>query len=156
MKPDTDRADAHEAERLLRALLRERHVGVLATQSGGQPYASLVAFVADDTMRHLLFATPRPTRKFANLEAEPRVAMLIDSRGNEPEDLHRAAGATAVGSARELTGEERAQAAERFLARHPHMAEFLASPSTAIICVTVDTWFVVRRFQTVTELHMGP
>jgi len=156
MSPRADRSDAHEAERVLRALLAERHVGVLATQSGGQPYASLVAFVADDEMRHLLFATPRPTRKFANLEAEPRVAMLIDSRGNEPEDLHRAAGATAVGSARELTGEERARAAERFRARHPHMAEFVASPSTALICVSVDTRSVVRRFQTVTELHLCP
>lgn len=102
MRREADQAESHEAERVLRALLSERHVGVLATQSGGQPYASLVAFVADDEMRHLLFATPRPTRKFANLEAEPRVAMLIDSRGNEPEDLHRAAGATAVGSGASL------------------------------------------------------
>jgi len=161
MKPpeDTPRGGPvaeREAERVLAALLADERLGVLSTHHDGQPYASLVAFVADETMRHLLFATPRPTRKFANLAADPRVAMLIDSSRNSTADISRASAATAVGSARELTGDERATAADRFAARHPYMADFVGSPSTALLCIEVETWFVVRRFQHVTELHLRP
>lgn len=143
-----------EAKRILRELLANERLGVLSTHHAGAPYASLVAFVASEDLTRILFATPRATRKFANIEADPRVAMLIDNARNVPVDFERAAAATATGEATELRGDERAEAAERFGDAHPHLRGFVDSPSTALLCVEVDSYYVVRRFQHVTELHL--
>ena len=138
----------------LRDLFARQRLGVLATQAPGHPYASLVAVCADDELRHLYFVTPRATRKFHYLEAQPDVAMLVDSRSEDDLDFHGAVAATAVGSARELTGEERAERLEAFLLRRPQLREFAKSPTTALVELTVRTYYVVTRFQNVTELHL--
>lgn len=142
-----------EAERVLRGLLEAQRLAALCTHAEGAPYGSLVAFAADDELNALLFATPRATRKFANILSDPRVAMLIDNARAYPVDFEDAAAATAVGEARELGGDERADAVERFCAAHPHLREFVESPSTALLRVDVKRYYVVRRFQHVTELH---
>ena len=60
----------------LRELFESQNLGVLATHHSGQPYASLVAFYATEDLRHLFFVTPKATRKFENLKADSRVALL--------------------------------------------------------------------------------
>ena len=64
----------------LKALLESQKLAVLATHREGQPYGSLVSFVATEDMKQILFATTRSTRKYANLTADDRVAMVIDNR----------------------------------------------------------------------------
>jgi len=150
----TSEASHAEARRVLQKLLGAERLGVLSTHHAGAPYASLVAFVASDDLKRILFATPRATRKFANIEADPRVAMLIDNARTLPLDFEDAAAATATGQAVELTDDERAEAAERFARVHPHLRDFVESPSTALLCVEVASYYIVRRFQHVTELHL--
>jgi heme iron utilization protein len=139
---------------LLRELFARQSLGVLATNGPEYPYASLVAVRASDDLRHLYFSTTRATRKFRFLSAEPRVAMLVDSRSADDLDFHGAVAATAVGTARELEGDERAAQLGAFLARHPHLRPFAGSPTSALVELAVDTYFIVSRFQNVTELHM--
>lgn len=139
---------------LLRELLVSQRLGVLATHGESGPYASLVAFAADDDLRRLTFATTRATRKYQFLTAEPRVAMLIDSRSDADLDFHRAIAVTAVGPVAELEGHDRDEACARLVGRHPHLAGFAAAPTTALLALGVETYYVVRRFQTVTELHV--
>jgi len=146
--------ERHVTLGLLRDLLSRQRLGVLATHGAGGPYASLVAFAADDHLRHLTFATTRATRKYRYLTEEPRVAMLVDSRSDDDLDFHGATAATAVGPVAELEGEVRDEARARFVERHPHLAGFVAAPTTALLALDVETYYVVRRFQTVTELHM--
>ncbi len=138
----------------LRELFARQRLGVLATQGPGHPYASLVAVRAADDLRHLYFTTTRATRKFHYLREHPEVAMLVDSRSDEDLDFHGAVAATAVGRARELDGEERAVQLDAFLRRHPHLRAFASAPTSALVEMTVDTYYVVSRFQNVTELHM--
>lgn len=139
----------------LRELLARERLGVLATHGPEYPYASLVGVRVSRDLRRLYFITPRATRKFAFLTADPKVAMLIDSREDGERDLHDAAAATAVGSARELAGEEREAQLRPFVERHPQLATFATSPSTALVELAVDTWYLVRRFQNVTEIYPG-
>ena len=93
---------------VLRDLFARQRLGVLATHGPEHPYASLVAVVASDDLRHLYFTTTRATRKFHFLTSRPHVAMLVDSRSDDDLDFHGAVAATAVGTARELDGDERA------------------------------------------------
>jgi nitroimidazol reductase NimA-like FMN-containing flavoprotein (pyridoxamine 5'-phosphate oxidase superfamily) len=140
---------------LLRELFVRQRLGVLATHGEEHPYASLVAVRAADDLRHLYFSTTRATRKFQFLSAEPRVAMLVDSRSDDDLDFHGAVAATAVGTARELEGEERTEQLGAFLRRHPHLRPFASAPTSALVELTVETYYIVSRFQNVTELHLG-
>ena len=146
----------HSAEpyELLRELFAGQRLGVLATQAPEHPYASLVAVCAGEDLRHLYFTTTRATRKFRFLSAEPRVALLVDSRSDDDLDFHGAVAATAVGTTRELFGEERAERLVEYLRRHPHLRPFASAPTSALIDLAVDTYYIVNRFQNVTELHL--
>jgi uncharacterized protein YhbP (UPF0306 family) len=140
----------------LSELLENQRLAVLSTRNGEQPYSNLICFVASDDLRNILFATTRSTRKYANLMHEARVALLVDNRSNDPADTFRALAVTALGVARELEGTEAEQARETYVARHPHLEEFVSSPSTALLRLDVEKYILVRRFQDVTELRVSP
>jgi nitroimidazol reductase NimA-like FMN-containing flavoprotein (pyridoxamine 5'-phosphate oxidase superfamily) len=144
-----------ETRHLLKELLTSQRFAVLATQSEAGPYASLIAFWAPGDLSHVVFATMRATRKFNYLVTHPRVALLFDSRSNRDADVREAVAVTATGTARELTDEgDRAAASRQFLAKHPQLGSFVASPGCAFVSVVVDTYYAVTHFQSVVELHM--
>lgn len=130
----------------VRGLLATEIFAALATHGDGQSYGSLVAFAASPDLRRLAFATLRASRKFANLEAEPRVALLIDNRTNRANDLHEAIATTATGPAVAVEGAERAALQARLVERHPALAAFVTSPDCAIVRVDVEEYHTVTRF----------
>ena len=140
---------------VLRKLLTSRYVGVLSTVSvQGQPYPNLVAYAFADDLSQLVFATPKATRKYANLRNSNRVAMLIDNRTNDITDIREAAAATAIGSARELTSTEREPWIGQYVRRHPHLDAFVRADSTAFFCMYVEKYILVTRFQDVVEIDL--
>jgi len=134
--------------------LQSQPLAVLATQSQGQPYASLVAFASSSDLKSIYFATTRSTRKYANLSGDSRVAMLIDNRSNKASDFRWAMAATATGTANEVDPNEKESALDLYLAKHPHLKEFVHSPTCAVCEIRVQTFFVVTRFQHVLEVHV--
>ncbi len=148
-------ASKQEAWEGLNKLLTEQLVGVLGTFDGQTPYTSIVAFAAVSDFRELIFATPRATRKFANLQTCPRASLLIDNRQNSTDDFHAAMAVTARGEISVFDTDERLDAMACFLNRHPYLEDFVTSPSSAMIAITVHDYVIVRRFQDVTEIVMG-
>lgn len=147
--------DESELSRQIHKLVQTQRYAVLSTrQDNGHPYASLVAFRVGADLKQLVFCTQRSTRKFANLEAEERVAMLIDNRSNETTDLQEATAVTVLGECAEALGEERRRLSTWFLERHPAMADFVSSPSCAVMRMDVRSYYMVSRFQNVIELHV--
>ena len=138
----------------LKDLCTSQKLAVVSTQSGGQPYASLVAFVASDDLRHIFFVTARTTRKFANLARDPRVAVLINSSTNEESDFHEAVSITVTGIAEELKNPERQDILKLYLSKHPYLDDFAKSPSCALIRVAARSYYMVQNFQNVMELHI--
>lgn len=137
--------------RILRELCLDQPLAVLATASGSAPYASLVAIAVTPDLRRLYFATPRATRKAANLAGNPQVALLLDNRSNRLTDFTRAAAATMIGIAEELHGPGRASGLAFYLEHHPHLADFTSSPATVLYLVTVTRISLVTRFQQVMD-----
>ena len=149
-----DDNDAGKIRSALENLLKSQNLAVLATHNQGQPYASLVAFAGSEDLKALYFVTGRATRKYANLMADPRAAMMIDNRSNAPADIADAMAATATGSVEIVSENERIKLLSVYLQKHPHLAEFAKSPSTRLIRLNVFCYYVVNRFQNVVELHM--
>ena len=138
----------------LKDLFASQRLAVLATQNRRQPYGNLVAFMATNDLKHLLFATTRATRKYANISRNPRIAMVVDNRSNQEADFHQAAAVTATGVVKEIEGPEKERFQKLYLSRHPYLKEFVSSPTCALLKMEVETYYVVNRFQNVMELHI--
>jgi general stress protein 26 len=143
-----------EFRKRLGELFRSQKLAALSTHNDGQPYASLVAFYAADDLKHIYFVTPKTTRKFANLIADSRVAVMVNSSTNQASDFHRAISVTAIGKAEEIEGSEKAPIVNRYLVKHPHLEEFVRSPTCALVRISVKTYYLVKNFQNVMELHL--
>jgi nitroimidazol reductase NimA-like FMN-containing flavoprotein (pyridoxamine 5'-phosphate oxidase superfamily) len=138
----------------LRSLFDSQAVAVLATHTEEGPYTSLVAFVASEDLKRIHFVTSRSTRKYANMESDPRVAMLVDNRSNAPVDFREATAVTAEGVARELSGREKDAVLKRYLAKHRHLKDFVTSPTCALLEIRVQTYYRVTRFQEVMKVQV--
>jgi nitroimidazol reductase NimA-like FMN-containing flavoprotein (pyridoxamine 5'-phosphate oxidase superfamily) len=147
-------ADLKDVKNLLKDLFDTQPLAVLATQGNGQPYTNLVAFAFSQDLQSLFFATTQSTRKFANLSAEPMVSMLVDNRTNNPSDFRWAKAVTATGKAEKIDKEKEVEITETYLDKHPHLKDFLDSPSCALIRIRVETYYLVTRFQEVMEIHV--
>jgi nitroimidazol reductase NimA-like FMN-containing flavoprotein (pyridoxamine 5'-phosphate oxidase superfamily) len=115
----------------------------------------LMAFASTRDFKNIVFATTRSTRKFANMTADRRVSLLIDNRSNTEEDFHEAVTVTAVGTAQEVGPRNRKQMQKLYLTKHPHLKDFVSSPTAALLRMKVKTYYIVTQFQNVMELHMG-
>ena len=138
----------------LAGLFQTQRLGVLATQAGGQPYTSLVAFSSSDDLKSLLFVTGRATRKYGNIKKDPRVALLVDNRSNEAVDFRQSIAVTATGKVTEVERHEARGLVRAYLAKNPHLEEFISSPTCALLRIRVEKYYLVRRFQNVVEIHV--
>src|SRR5512137_1583620 len=112
-------------KRELKKLFKKQKLAVLATHKNGQPYSSLLAFAVTEDLKHIIFATSRSTRKYEHFSSDGRVALLIDNRTNKVADFHSAIAVTAVGTAMEPDENNRQQFAQLYLAKHPHLKDFV-------------------------------
>jgi hypothetical protein len=124
--------------------LADSRLAVLATESGGQPHASLVAVTPVGRLRELVFATYRTTRKYGNLVRNSRVAVLMHGADTPGQQAQGGIVLTASGLAHECTGAHGDVLAAAHLQRHPNLAGFLGSADCAVFCVTVESYQVVR------------
>jgi nitroimidazol reductase NimA-like FMN-containing flavoprotein (pyridoxamine 5'-phosphate oxidase superfamily) len=139
----------------IQKLLDSQLLAVLATQKNGQPYSNLIAFACVENLKTLLFATPRPTRKYSNLSGEPRVSLLVDNRSNLANDFYQASAVTVIGEAKETNEGDLKIYRPLYIARHPYLESFVTSPSTSLIKVTVKRYIMVSHFQKVVELILS-
>jgi nitroimidazol reductase NimA-like FMN-containing flavoprotein (pyridoxamine 5'-phosphate oxidase superfamily) len=151
------RGDAGVPARLA-AIDRTRRHAAFATDAGGAPYLSLVAFALAQDGAAVLFATPRDSRKFRNLRANPRVSLLLDTRGERDRDYASAEAITVVGRARVLRAGSSAwrEAGQTLHAKHPALAAFLEATTTALVRVEIEEAVHVGGFQRVTTWRPGP
>ncbi len=108
-RPSTE-VYSEEMQLSIKQLFNRQGLGVLATRDrDGHPYASLIAFVANKDNSEIYFITPKATRKNANLQNDPRVALLVNDCVNRPADFHQAMAVTVLGQARAVSEAERAE-----------------------------------------------
>ena len=145
-----------QLQREITKLLLSQKLAVLATQSSeGSAYASLIAFASTDDLQKIVFATPKATRKFANIKHNPNISLLIDDRSNNEKDLHDTHAITVLDVVDRIDDDaSQNELASLYLSKHPYLEDFLHSPSTAFIIILVRSYYLVSRFQEVMELHI--
>ena len=144
----------HQIKRDINKMLDSQQLGVLATHGNDYPYTNIVGFVATDDLRHIVFATFRDTRKYENIQSDPRVSILMDNRSNSAEDFSNAQALTVLGTAAEAFEDEEHKLTSLYLQRYPDLKEFVSDPNCALMKVKVEKYILVSRFQEVMELNM--
>ena len=134
----------------LRAFDETQGFAALATSERGRPYSSLIAFALTPDSRRILFATPRETRKYRNIVESRSVSLLVDNRTDVRSRLMDTEAVTVIGRARAIPpGRLWNELASVFLKKHPGLADFVRSESTALVAVRLTRCIHVGRFQTV-------
>jgi len=99
-----------------------------------------------------VFATPITTRKYSLLVKCNRIALLVDSRSQGETDMMNIEAFTATGSAAEVkAGPDWDCWASLLIERHPQLASFVHSPTSALFHIDIARYFHVGRFQEVRQ-----
>ena len=140
---ETDKALRHK----IASLLKSERFAVLSTVSKDQPYANLVAFVEDEDLKTLYFATDQGTRKFENIKANNRIALLVENSTNSDFDINGAEVATIIGRATVAGNNEKEILIQKYLNKHPYLEQFIRSTGCKLIKLKVNTYVFVENFQ---------
>ena len=125
---------------------------VLATESDGQPYTSMIAYALSPDKKGIVFITPQKTRKYNNILKNNRVSLLIDTRSNTEKDYMTAESLTILGNAKPVRkGGKWSELAGVLTRKHPNLNEIIDSPETKLIFIRIVRCIHVTRFQTVSE-----
>lgn len=139
-------------EQSIRKLVNDEPYAVLCVQGEGQPYGALVAFAFSHDLRQAVFSTPVTTRKFRLLSECDHVALVIDNRPNQGEELMEIEAITATGRSVLLERDGEFDCwAELLVAKHPYLKPVLKAETTALIRIDIIRYFHVVRFQEVRQ-----
>ena len=137
----------------LETLLQSQRFAVIATQGEIEPHTNLVAFICSKDLKQIIFATSKHTKKYNNIIKNSKMSMLIDNRGNKPDDIKNAVVVTAVGIADELKHDKNLYK-NLYLKKHPYLEDFIKSPDTVLINLMVERFLLVDHFQNVKVINI--
>lgn len=129
----------------IRTLVREKDICVLATCKDGLPHTSLMAYAVDEAASTFLLLSRMNTRKMRNLQANPEVSLLIDTREEHlPELRHKAMALTVAGVYTPPSHrEELLHLKEIFVERHPHMADFATGGDSTVLMIRARSFLLL-------------
>ena len=131
------------------ALVRKKNVCVLATVSDNKPYCSLMAYITDVTCKEIYMVTHKNTTKFNNLQKNPSVSLLIDSRETQPRSNAQALTIDGVFIPL-IDDNKRQKIRDRMLESFPHMKDFIHHPDSEIIRIKINSFLLLDGL---TESH---
>ena len=134
---------------LMKKLVKEKTICVLATMAGNKPYCSLMAYAANAGCTEIYMATHRSTQKYRNLIENPAVSLMIDTREDLPRSQVRAL--TVEGECRMIADSGIKNIAQSTLtAVHPHLKAFVSHPENEILRVRIKSFLLLNGL---TEAH---
>ncbi len=126
----------------MKALVRKKNVCVLATISDNKPYCSLMAYITDGSCKEIYMVTHKNTTKFNNIQKNPSVSLLIDSRETQPRSNAQALTIDGVFIPL-IGGNKRQKIRDRMLKSFPHMKDFIHHPESEIIRVKIHSFLLL-------------
>jgi len=150
--PDRVKNGTIDVPERLSAMDKDQLHAVLATESDGQPYTSMIAFALSPDKKGIVFITPQKTRKYKNILKNNHVSLLIDTRSNTEKDYMTAESLTILGEAFPVRkGGKWSELTKVLIRKHPKLNEIIHSAETKLILVKITRCIHVSRFQTVSE-----
>lgn len=125
----------------IRELMKAGRTCVLATVSGKEPHCSLMSYATDDDCREIYMATSRQTKKYRNLQANPHISLLVDSRQDVIAGPAAPVRALTIAGTfqKEVDEKKEADIRERLFRKNADLKKIFADPDAAIIVVKICT-----------------
>ncbi|NQV21178.1 MAG: pyridoxamine 5'-phosphate oxidase family protein, partial [Rhodospirillales bacterium] len=117
-------------------------LATVAADTGGWPYASLVAVALDQDGAPLLLIS-RLAEHTSNIGEDSRVSLLFSDLPDDGEDPLTGSRATVVGRAQRSTQPHHKR---RFLARHPEAAQYVEFTDFSFFRIEVERTHLVAGF----------
>lgn len=138
-------------------LLKANDMCVLATCRDQKPHCSLMAYVTDDKGLTVYMATRRDTTKFRNVQENPRVSLLVDTRVQGSSDRARIQSLTVEGIYTPLQDEAEESRVRRLLRqRHPHIQGLLDHALSVLIPVKVLSFLLLDGPEKASHVRIVP
>lgn len=116
------------------SVIRSQSMGVLAVVSEGNPHCGLMAYVTDETVGRLYFATLPHTAKYRAVLEHPTISFLIDTRDQKPEERSRILSLTLSGLCKPVADERcRRTILNQLQAEHGHLGDMLVQSDVAVL-----------------------
>jgi nitroimidazol reductase NimA-like FMN-containing flavoprotein (pyridoxamine 5'-phosphate oxidase superfamily) len=136
---------------LMKGVLREGDMCVLATCSDNRPHCSLMGYVSDDAVETVYMVTLKDSRKYRNVLDNPRVSLLVDTRQEIPVVGRKGIKALTVhGACRPLPAGEGGPILRELVGRHPHLEPLTGHPDAVVLEVKVEGFLLLDG---VSEAH---
>lgn len=134
----------------MKSIAKENSLCVLATvNEDAEPHCSLMAYAIDDACRELYMATGKSTQKYKNLQKNPTVSLLIDTREMHFREQIRAL--TISGVYQPIENEKiKIQIRSKLLKRHPHLKDFFSLTDIVFLCIKLHSFQLLND---VSESH---
>ena len=133
----------------MKALVRKKNICVLATVSDHKPYCSLMAYATDRPCKEIYMVTHKNTTKFNNLQKNPSVSLLIDSRKSQPRSNPQALTIAGV-FVPLLHKNKKEKIRDRMLKSFPHMKDFINHTDSEFIRIKINSFLLLDGL---TESH---
>lgn len=129
----------------MKALVREKDICVLATVSDNRPHCSLMAYVANEAGTEIYMVTFKNTKKYTNLNENPWVSLLIDTREEDHGARRSQARALTVTGVFEQIGDDdmRHQIREALMSRHAQLEGFADHPDAEVFSIRIHSFLLL-------------
>ncbi|MBW2603884.1 MAG: pyridoxamine 5'-phosphate oxidase family protein [Deltaproteobacteria bacterium] len=127
----------------MKNFVRDKNICVLSTVSGNKPYCSLMAYITDATCEEIYMVTLKNTTKFNNLQNNPWVSLLIDSRKTQPRSKAQALTIDGVFAPLDDENKEN-RIRNNMLKSFPHMKDFIHHPESELIRIKINSFFLLN------------
>ena len=128
----------------IKSFAHGKDICVLATVSEIGPYCSLMAYASDENAVEFYMTTSRMTKKFSNIEKNPNVSLLIDSRETIPRTQAQALTVTGKCEILSESDPKRQIIKQKLLKKHPHLKTILEKNDSEILCVRVESYLYLN------------
>ncbi|MCX8031666.1 MAG: pyridoxamine 5'-phosphate oxidase family protein [Thermodesulfovibrionales bacterium] len=139
----------------IKDLFSEQRFAILSTCNNGAPYANIIAFICSDDLKEIIFVTPRLTKKFSNLVANPQASILVDNRSNTDADFYNTIAITVLGKTDIIEKAiDKEKYSSKYISKYPHLKNFIYAPDSAIVKLKVERYIIVSNFQNISVLDI--
>jgi heme iron utilization protein len=108
----------------------------------------------DEDLKTLYFATDQGKRKFENIKANNRIALLVENTTNSGTDINGAEVVTVIDRADIAGNGEKEILVQKYVNKHPYLEKFIKSTGCRLIKIKVRTYVFVENFQQSHTLKM--
>ncbi len=129
----------------MKSLLKQSDLCVLATCRDNKPHCSLMTYITDDEGLTIYMITNEQTVKWANVTANPRISLLIDTRTTVSAQAGSNLMALTVEGTvvRQENKEERRRVIERIVSRKPRLGELAADERAVPLVVRAHSFLLL-------------